>query len=223
MNHFLLKPMKVTRFVPLRLARLLRRGAVSGAALTCALSSSFASLTGELLPALNPEAALAELESSLASVPTIADLGGPVLAVAPYPRAGWQTVLSTRAHGVRGTVTIVDADTFRVDNFFYDGGGIDVHFILAPSDDFTSYNNGGLLTELNLLGMPFNGGSITIDLPAGTTFDGHNAISLWCVPARANFGSGTFANPAPEPSAAILLLAGLATLGSRLRPRAAQP
>lgn len=40
-----------------------------------------------------------------------------------YPRAGDQAILSTNAHSVSGTVTLLDADTFRVDNFHYDGSG----------------------------------------------------------------------------------------------------
>ena len=112
-----------------------------------------------------------------------------------YPRAGWQATLSTRGHSVSGTVTIIDADSFRIDNFTYDGGGINVHFIVSPQDDRTVFTNNRIVTEPNLLGSPFNGGSITIDLPAGTTLDGQNAVSLWCIPAGANFGSGTFRSP----------------------------
>jgi len=113
----------------------------------------------------------------------------------PYPRAGWQATLTTNAHGVRGTVTIVDADTFRIDNFYYDGGGINVHFIVAPQDTRTSFVSNRIVTDRNFLGTAFSGGSATVDLPTGTTLDGHNAVSLWCIPASANFGSGTFRSP----------------------------
>ena len=129
-----------------------------------------------------------------------------------YPRAGWQATLSTFAHGVRGTATIVDADTFRVDNFFFDGGGIDVHFILAASNDNSLFRTARLVADSlpspGFRGTPFNGGSVTIDLPVGNTFDGYNAISLWCIPAQANFGSGTFISSVPEPSSAGLLAFG---------------
>lgn len=143
----------------------------------------------------------------------------PVIALAAYPRAGWQAALSTNAHGTRGTVTIVDADTFRVDNFFYDGGGINVHFILAAANDYATFRDARLVTDLNLLGTAHNGDSITIDLPAGTTFDGYNAISLWCLPASANFGSGTFATPTPEPGSVSLLALGAIALGLSRRRR----
>ena len=137
----------------------------------------------------------------------------PLIALAAYPRAGWQAALSTNAHGTRGTVAIVDADTFRADNCFYDGGGIKVHFILAAANDYATFRDARLVTDLNLLGTAHNGDSLTIDLPAGTTFDGYNAISLWCVPASANFGSGTFATPTPEPGSATMLALGALVLG----------
>ena len=117
-----------------------------------------------------------------------------------YPRAGWRATLSTFAHGTRGTVTIVDADTFRVDSFYYDGGGVDVHFLLAPENTQTSFNAYGLLTDTNFLGSAHAGDSATVNLSPGTSFDGYNAISLWCVPFHANFGSGTFVGIAPEPT-----------------------
>lgn len=112
----------------------------------------------------------------------------------PYARAGWQATLSTLAHDVEGTVTIVDEDTFRVDHFYFDGGGIIVYFYLAAADSKPAFT-AGLETGPDLLGTPYTGGSITIDLPSGTTFDGYNAISVWCVAANANFGSGTFIGP----------------------------
>ena len=143
----------------------------------------------------------------------------PAISLASYARAGWQATLSTRAHGVRGTVTIVDADTFRVDNFFYDGGGINVHFILAAAEDYNTFRDARLVTDLNLLGTAHNGDSITIDLPTGTTFDSYNAISLWCLPAAANFGSGTFAAPAPEPVGISMLALGAITLAASMRRR----
>lgn len=143
----------------------------------------------------------------------------PAISLANFPRAGWQATLSTRAHGVRGTVTIVDADTFRVDNFFYDGGGIDVHFILAAADDNSTFRTARLVTDPNLLGMAHNGDSITIDLPAGTTFDGYNAVSLWCLPAQANFGSGTFIDPVPEPTSVSMVAIGAVALRSFARRR----
>jgi len=108
-----------------------------------------------------------------------------------FQRAGWQAELSTVAHNVSGTVTIIDQDTFRVDNFNYDGGGIEVYFYLATENTSSAFANGLAVGE-DMEGTPFVDDSLEIDLPAGKTFDGYNAISVWCVPAQSSFGSGEF-------------------------------
>lgn len=191
---------------------------------TSALALLLASLVPTTILAMDAEtpsllsAYSSKLDSfSLSSVPASLPSDGPAISLAPYARAGWRANLSTLAHGVRGTVTIVDADTFRVDNFFYDGGGINVRFILAATDDNATFRNARLVTDLNLLGSPQNAGSLTIDLPAGSNFDGYGAVSLWCLPAQANFGSGTFVNPVPEPASTALFVLGAITLGSLRR------
>ena len=116
-------------------------------------------------------------------------------ASANYPRAGWQAELSTLAHGVSGTVTIVDEDTIQVDRFNYDGRGLDVRFYLAEEQTNNSFRN-GLPIGPQLLGPPFVDASLTVDLPTGFTLDGFNAISVWCVDVNASFGDGTFYCPA---------------------------
>ena len=135
-----------------------------------------------------------------------------------YPRAGWEAELSQDFHNVSGSVTIIDEDTLRVDDFTYDGGGIVVYFYLGASDtplDFTT----GLAIGDDLFGTSFDGteGPMFIDLPIATTLDGYNAISVWCVAAGLSFGSGTFATPAvpgvPEPSTCAMAVIGLIALG----------
>jgi hypothetical protein len=119
---------------------------------------------------------------------------GPAVAD-PYPRAGWHAELTTYSHAVAGTVTILDEDTIRLDPFYYDGGGISVYVYLAAEETNESFK-GGLQAGPQLLGMVFDGGSLTVDLPEGATLDGYHAVSIWCVAAGANFGSGTFVCPA---------------------------
>ncbi len=114
---------------------------------------------------------------------------------AAYPRAGWQTTLTPVSHGVRGIATIVDADTFRVDQFFFDGLGIRVYFYLGAVDTRASFT-AGLETGNNLrTGTAFTNTSITVDLPAGRTFDDFTALSVWCTGVSSSFGSGTFMPP----------------------------
>ena len=188
-------------------------------------SRSASALIGDtLLPSLMPAVVPGVAELSLSTGLEIPAANAPAISLAAYPRAGWQATLSTNAHGVRGTVTIVDADTFRVDNFFYDGGGINVHFILAASNNNPAFTAGLIADSLpapGFLGQVHTGDSVTVDLPAGQTLDGYNAVSLWCIPARANFGSGTFAVPEPV-SAGLLALDTVTLVGlSRRRPRRA--
>jgi hypothetical protein len=113
-------------------------------------------------------------------------------AVAQAPPPGSRAILNGFSHNVSGVVTVVDEDTLRVEHFTYDGGGVQVFFNIAPIDNHSSFLNDGLYIGSNLLGMVYDDGSITIDLPAGRTLDGYGAISVWCIPFRANFGSGAF-------------------------------
>ena len=108
-----------------------------------------------------------------------------------YARRGYQADLATYFHGVSGTVTVVDADTFRADHFNYDGSGLDVYFYLGATDsnpDFAS----GLGAGPQLVGPPHVDETITVDLDSPDTLDPYGAVSVWCVTAGANFGSGTF-------------------------------
>jgi hypothetical protein len=110
------------------------------------------------------------------------------------PQVGWQAELSTIAHNVSGTVSIVDENTIQVDDFTYDGRGISVYFYLGQADTRPSFLS-GLPIGSELVGSAFNGSQppLLIDLPAGETLEGWNAISVWCVAVGMSFGSGTFA------------------------------
>ena len=110
------------------------------------------------------------------------------------PGVGYQASLSTISNDVTGTVTILDADTLLVEDFTYDGLGPSVFFYLGTSLSTFEY---GLQIGTDLVGTAFDGteDSFTIDLPAGVTVEGFNAISVWCVPFEASFGDGTFSAP----------------------------
>ncbi|TWT77796.1 Electron transfer DM13 [Posidoniimonas polymericola] len=109
---------------------------------------------------------------------------------------GWQAELSRDYHNVSGTVTIVDADTFRIDNFTYDGGGPSVYFYLGAEDTTPAFTNGVKVPQL-LTGTVYNGsqGPLLFDLAPGDSFDGLQAISVWCDDFYVSFGSGAFAAP----------------------------
>ncbi len=133
----------------------------------------------------------------------------PALAADPYPRVGYQAVLSTLAHDVSGVVTIVDENTFRIDRFVYDGGGIVVYVYLGESDNHAAFVK-GLQVGPQLRGTPFNNGTLIVDLPNSLTLDGFHAVSIWCVTAGMNFGSGSFQPPAyPRAGYSAVLPPGL--------------
>jgi len=115
----------------------------------------------------------------------------------PQDRTGWRATLSTLAHRVSGTVTIVDEDTLRIDDFHYDGGGIGVYVYLGTSDSNAAFT-AGLPVGPDLFGTAYDGEMLELDLPPGESFENYAAVSIWCVDARVNFGSGTFEEPDGE-------------------------
>lgn len=121
------------------------------------------------------------------------------LLFASYPRAGYEAHLSTIYHNVSGTVTIVDANTLLVENFYYDGGGLTVYFYLGERDLSSDFETGlGIGPELS--GTMYNNEQLIIHLPGDVNLDDYTAISVWCVDATVNFGSGSFIDRDPAVS-----------------------
>ncbi|QDT69019.1 Electron transfer DM13 [Planctomycetes bacterium MalM25] len=123
----------------------------------------------------------------------------PSLAQLTSPQVGWQADLETHFHDVAGLVTIVDEDTIRVDDFVFDGQGLDVLFYLGAENTNQAFTN-GLPIGPQLVGPAFDGMQepLIIDLPAGETLEGYNAISVWCVDVYISFGDATFLPPVVE-------------------------
>jgi hypothetical protein len=113
------------------------------------------------------------------AVVAIAFAAVPLRAELISPMVGWQTDLSTLAHDVSGTVTIIDDDTIRVDDFIYDGTAPLVYFYLGTEDTRSAFAEG--LSIGPQLSEAFDGtqGPLLIDLPAGETLEGYDAISVW--------------------------------------------
>lgn len=109
----------------------------------------------------------------------------------PYPRAGAKAVLSTFYHQVSGTATIVNANSIRVDHFYYDGGGPAVYFYLGTNRTASAFANGIYFTNL-LSGTVYTDATVTVTLPGALTLDGYNSLSVWCRDFAIDFGSGTF-------------------------------
>lgn len=108
-----------------------------------------------------------------------------------HPKIGQVTELNTFAHQVSGQAVIVDDCTIRVDNFVYDGAGIDVRFYGGLGGN---YETGFSMSDEDLRRPEGYDGSEAVyaQLPEGRTLDDLDGISVWCVPVAASFGDGFF-------------------------------
>ena len=113
---------------------------------------------------------------------------------ATHPKIGQVAELSTFAHQVSGTAVSVDDCTIRVDEFVFDGGGIDVRFYSGLGGN---YLDGFSMSENDLRRPQGYDGTETVyaQLPEGRTLDELDGISVWCVPVAASFGDGLFREP----------------------------
>lgn len=102
------------------------------------------------------------------------------------PRVGTQVALKGYAHGVGGRVAIVDDCTIELRDFVFDGGGLDVRAIGSVAGDFES---GTILSEDLRRAGGYQKETVTVPLPVGVSLDDVLSLSIWCVPAGANFGA----------------------------------
>jgi hypothetical protein len=109
------------------------------------------------------------------------------------PRVGWTANLgiNTGEGQVSGFVTMVDDCTLQLTSFSYDGSGIDVRVYGSKSSSFSP----GFIIGPDLVGQVFTGATLSVTLPAGKTLDDLDWVAIWCVDAKANFGSGPFQHP----------------------------
>lgn len=113
---------------------------------------------------------------------------------ATHGKIGQVAQLQTFAHQVSGTAVIVDDCTIRVDDFVYDGTGVDVRFYGGLGGN---YIGGFSMSEMDLRrpGGYDGGETVYAQLPDGRTLDELDGISVWCVPVGASFGDGLFSSP----------------------------
>jgi len=103
------------------------------------------------------------------------------------PRVGQSGEFNNHVHGIAGTARIVDNCTIVVDDFYYDGIGIDVRFIGVVDGDFM---NGTILTDDIRRVGGYKGETFTITLPEGVTLDDVPVLSVNCVGSCVNFSFG---------------------------------
>lgn len=91
-------------------------------------------------------------------------------------------------YGISGDVTIVSDCKIEVSNFFYNGTGPNVSFYGGANGD---YENGVNMSEV-LNGQSFNGETLNLFLPEGSSFDEINSFSVWCFEFNVDFSSTSF-------------------------------
>ena len=116
---------------------------------------------------------------------------------APAPReceATHSLIGQTRAlsvsslYGISGNITIVSDCEIEISNFFYNGSGPNVSLYGANNGDFSAGVN---MSEV-LSGRTWEGETLNLFLPEGTTFDDINSFSVWCFEFDVNFSSSFF-------------------------------
>jgi hypothetical protein len=109
-----------------------------------------------------------------------------------HPRVGWTAELTEQAHNGGGTAEIIDDCTVRITNFTYDGQGLEARIYGATGGD---YANGYAMSDDLVRPQSYDGETLIARLPDDRTLDDLDGISVWCVPAGADFGSGEFSAP----------------------------
>jgi len=107
-----------------------------------------------------------------------------------HPYVGTVAELSTEAHGVSGTVTILDDCTIEVSQFNYDGLGPSVYFYGGVDRNYIGVNGIPMGPQLN--GQGWANDTILLTIPDGISLDDFNSLSVWCFDFKANFGDAYF-------------------------------
>lgn len=106
-----------------------------------------------------------------------------------HPKIGQVATFTTRDHDVAGTATFVDDCTIRLDNFTFDGNGINVR---VYGDTQASFRTGFAMGPNLVRQSGFNNDTVTVRLPEGMTLDDIDYVSIWCIPVQVSFGDGKF-------------------------------
>lgn len=112
---------------------------------------------------------------------------------ATHERVGWTAELTGYFHDVAGTVEAVDDCTLELREFTFDGTGLNVRFVTSTDPEFGDYTS--LSEDLRLSGG-YAGDTLSFPLTEGMSLDDVDFVSIWCVPAGANFGDGPLVPPA---------------------------
>lgn len=126
----------------------------------------------------------------------------------PIPRPLEIAPLSQLAHGLKsGPITIVDAQTFLVPDFHYDGLGPAAYFWLTRGGQGLSAN-GLRLKDENGSSNPlrkYTGETVVISLPDELTIYDFDFFGVWCKEFQVNFGQTRIPQSAKVPPSPKML------------------
>jgi len=91
-------------------------------------------------------------------------------------------------YGISGDVTIVSDCEIQISNFFYNGSGPNVSFYGGENGNYRS----GVNMSERLNGRAWEGETLNLFLPEGTSFDEINSFSVWCFEFDVDFSSVSF-------------------------------
>lgn len=131
-------------------------------------------------PLVDSETATAELSENLIENEIIGDN-----CTSDHELVGRTAELSTLAHGVSGTITVLDDCSIEVTNFNYDGGGPAVYFYAGTDQN---YRNDAFPIGPKLSDQQWADATILLVIPEGRSLDDFNSLSVWCFDFNANFG-----------------------------------
>ncbi|MBL4826771.1 MAG: DM13 domain-containing protein, partial [Spongiibacteraceae bacterium] len=141
----------------------------------------------------SPLVALIGAEQAINHLRTSLDDEVAVACGSDHAKVGFSGSLSTLAHNVSGTATIIDNCTIQITAFNYDGGGPQVYFYAADNFMFGSDDAFSISGAIN--GQTYVDRTLVYSLPNGKTLDDFDTLSVWCSDFNANFGDLIFAAP----------------------------
>lgn len=131
-----------------------------------------------------------------------------------YSEAGHDVFMgnfTTYTHSVRGSVYAIACNRYRIDCFYYDGGGPDVFFYYDSVTPRPSYRgkitrfwrafNGMASGSANArfrTGWPYRKAQIIVDVPPDANVSTVKWLSVWCRSFRVDFGSVVFTKDAMQ-------------------------
>lgn len=106
-----------------------------------------------------------------------------------HPAVGRSVALVGSSHDVGGSLTVLDDCTLEVRDFTYDGGGPDVAFYAGRAGN---YGPDAVRLSPALDGRVYDGDTVRLTLPEGTTLDDVDNLSVWCFDFSVTFGDAFF-------------------------------